>query len=345
VTPAWLNAALAQAPAWDGARIVALAARPLGGAASLVSAVYRVDARVEAATPDGADETRQLLVKLHAPDDAQRDEQGYAAEAYFYTALASRYSMPAPLTFLAEYDAHSRRLLIVQEFLNAGSIGTADGLLSLDDVERVLSSLATLHAAWWNAPALTQLGGVRPFGAVIQRAAGALDSRLFLERFGELVHPQLRPAYAALPDWLPRVAEGLDGDVTLVHLDCSAKNIYIPHDRNRAPLLFDWALFRSGPAALDLATLLCYSVAPAQHRRLPELTRRYHALLTERGVRSYTYAQLWSAFRLACLWRLAAPIHNAMFATAARDAHVRAIVPQLNSAVLACRALELLPTP
>jgi Ser/Thr protein kinase RdoA (MazF antagonist) len=212
----------------------------------------------------------------------------------------------------------------------------------------VLVTLAGLHARWWNAPALSQLRGVRQFAAVIERAhynarTGALDARMFLERFGDLVHPALRPAYATLPDWLPRVAKGLAGNVTLVHLDCSAKNIYLPHDRNRAPLLFDWALFRCGPAALDLATLLCYSVDPAQHEQLPELTRRYHALLTERGVRGFACDELWHDFRLACLWRLAAPVHNAMYATAARDAHVRTIVPQLNSAILACRALELLP--
>ena len=137
-----------------------------------------------------------------------------------------------------------------------------------------------------DVPALTELSGVRPFGAVIQRASvnlgsGALDVGLFLGRFGDLVHPALRPAYATLPSWLPRVAKGLAGNATLVHLDCSAKNIYIPHDRNRAPRLFDWALFRAGPAALDLATLLCYSVAPGEHEQLPELTRRYHALLTD----------------------------------------------------------------
>ena len=147
VTATWLNAALATSPAWDGARIVTLSTRTLGGAASLASAVYQATVTVE--TPGGAACTRQLLLKLHAPDDSRRDEDGYAAEAYFYTTFASHADVPAPLTYLAEYDAHSRRLLIVQECLSDGSIGTADGLLSLDDVERVLGSLATLHAAWW----------------------------------------------------------------------------------------------------------------------------------------------------------------------------------------------------
>jgi hypothetical protein len=83
-------------------------------------------------------------------------------------------------------------------------------------------------------------------------------------------------------------------------------------------------------------------MAPAEHEQMPDLVRTYHSMLTRKGIRDCTYAALWDEVRLACLWRLAAPVANARFGTAARDQHVRTIIPLLDSAVLSCGAFELL---
>jgi aminoglycoside phosphotransferase (APT) family kinase protein len=348
VTPEWLTAALAHAPHWPGRPIVAVDARPVGGRDALASAVYA--ARVGVRTPGGAVEPVRLFVKLHHPDPSQRDDAGYAAEACFYRELAHRAGTPVPTTHFAEYDEPARRLVIVQEYLSDGRIGSSDRALPIEDLRRVLSSLAALHATWWNDPALALMTGVRPFDAAIRRAIDRLrnvdlDVRGFLDRFGGLVHPAVVDYYATMPLWMERVADGLSTTFTLVHLDCSAKNLFIPHDQRRDPVLFDWALFRSGNPALDLATLLCYSTDPAEHDRLPDLVRDYHGKLAAQGIRDYAYATLWDDFRLACLWRLAAPVANAAFGTAARDAHARTIIPLLDSAVLRSGALDLLEPP
>jgi len=345
VTPAWLTAALSRSPTWSGRTIVSADALPIGGQDSLASAVYRVD--ISVILPDGRSDQKYLLVKMHHPDPAQRDDGGYVAEARFYRERAPRISALVPETYLAEYDDRDRRLVIVQEFLSDGQIGSASSSLTVVELERVLSSLAMIHATWWDDPSLNDMSGVRPFDAVIRRAIvnlrnGELDIHRFLDRFGALVDPALVDAYAAMPQWMEQVALGLAGRSTLIHLDCSAKNLFIPRDPQRAPVLFDWALFRSGHPALDLATLLCYSMDPEEHDRMPALVRGYHEQLATLGVCDLDADALWDAVRWACLWRLAAPVFNAMAATEARDAHVRAIVPRLNSAIFSSHALKLI---
>jgi thiamine kinase-like enzyme len=348
VTPNWLDAALAQVPAWGGRSITSITLQPIGGRDALESAVFK--ATVDIVKPGRPLESLALLVKLHAPDATPGAYAAYAAEAYFYRELASRAGTPVPLTYLAEFDERAQRLIIVQEFLSEGRIGSSDTSLPIGELKRVLSSLAALHATWWNAPMLASMPGVRAFEPTIRRAianlrTGDLSVRRFLDRFGSLVHPALIDYYVTMPNWMEQVADGLSKNFTLIHLDCSAKNLFIPRDPRRDPVLFDWALFRRGNVALDLATLLCYSMDPAEHDRLPELVWNYHAKLIEKGIHDYPYDTLWTDFRLACLWRLAAPVANAAYGTAARDAHVRTILPLLASAVLHCGALEMIGLP
>ena len=348
LTAAWLNAALTQSPEWNGGPIVSLALEPIGGGDSLASAVLLASVGVK--TQEGPVEPVQLLVKLHHPDVSRRSDGYYAAETYFYRELAPRADTPVPKTYVADFDEGERRMVIVQEFLADGRIGTADSSLSIEDLERVLTCLSRMHATWWNSQELAGMAGVRTFesaigSAIVRLRNSDLSVRRFLDRFGELVDRAVGGYYEAMPSWMERVKDGLSHNFSLVHLDCSGKNLFIPHDRRRDPVLFDWALFRSGNVGIDLATLLCYSMDPAEHHLMPDLVRSYHTELVERGVNNYGYDELWDDFRFGCLWRLAAPIANASVGTVDRDNHARTIIPLLDSAVLSCRALELLGEP
>lgn len=345
VTPAWLTTALARHPAWHGRVIVTLDVQPLDSLDSLASAVYV--ANVGVTQRDRSVAVVRLLLKLHHPDPDHRDDAGYTAEAWFYREHAADSGVRVPATYVADYDSVERRLFIAQEYLSDGRIGSANQSLELVDLERVLASLATMHAKWWDVPALAEMSGVRSFEPVIRNAIvrlrdGGLDVHRFLDRFDALVDPVLVDYYATMPEWMERVAGGLSGHQTLIHLDCSAKNLFIPRDPQRGPVLFDWALFRCGHPALDVATLLCYSMDPVEHHRMPELVYGYHARLEKRGVHDFAFDDLWNAVRLACLWRMAAPVANAMVGTGSRDAHARTIIPRLNSAVLKSGALEMI---
>jgi len=345
VTPAWLNAVLVDAPEWSGRTIVSVDVAPIGGNNSLASAVYV--ANVAFIKRGEVPASEQLLVKLHHIDPDQRDAGAYAAEAWFYRELAARVGTPVPRTYVAEFDERDIRLAIVQEFLRDGWIGSASRSLRIEDLERVLASLVALHARWWNAQELARMREVRAFAPVIRDAIvklrnGVLDVRWFVDRYRDLVHPAVAGYYATMPGWMEQVADGFSEVSTLIHLDCSAKNLFIPRDPGHDPVLFDWALFRRGNPALDLATLLVYSMDPAEHHRLPNLVRFYHNMLAAKGVRDYPFDTLWNDFRFACLWRMVAAVFNASSGDAARVAHARTIIPLLDSAVTTSRAFDLL---
>ncbi|MEZ4573179.1 MAG: hypothetical protein R2849_23245, partial [Thermomicrobiales bacterium] len=115
-----------------------------------------------------------------------------------------------------------------------------------------------------------------------------------------------------------------------------------PDDADRVLVMFDWALFAAGNPALDLATLLCQSVDPADHDRLRALVGTYHAMIVEKGIDDYDLDVLWDDFRLACLWWLVRPVGLASILTSDREAHLKKIVPLLDSVMAHTGAPELL---
>lgn len=346
ITPTWLNRALGGAPDWHAGRVEAVELQLVGGSDSLMSAVLVAHVGVQGR--NGSRGSLQLLIKLQRPDASPQDNVSYAAEAYFYREIASRAGIPVPLTYFADFDDQDRRLVIIQEFLADGRIGSATTMLSLSDLERVMSSLATLHATWWMSRELAGMDGIRKFDT-IGRAITVLrspESPLpdFLERFGHLIDPAVAGYYATMPHWMEQVEAGLSDRFTLVHLDCSAKNLFIPADLEREPVLFDWGLVRAGNPGIDLATLLCYSMDPREHDRMPDLVKSYHAKILAKDVHDYDFDTLWNDVRYGCLWRLAAPIANAAAGTPEREAHARTIIPLLDSALLRTGALSLIDT-
>ena len=342
LTPEWLTSAMEDAPGWEFDRITSVDVEPLGAGDSLQGAVYRAD--VGAVRRDGVVESSQLLIKMHDPEAEGRGAGQNRTEAYFYQEVASRAGIPVPTTHVSAYDEHTRRLLIIQEFLADGRIGDADSSFGADDLVRVLGTLARLHSTWWQSSLLEELPGIRRFDALRQTIV-RLDQDSpavsgFLDRFGELVNPAVVEYYATLPGWIELVESRLSQTLTLIHLDVQSKNIFIPADSTRDPVLFDWALFVAGNPALDLATLLALSVDRGEHARLEQDVKRYHGVLRDRGVRDYPFEQLWDDFRLACAFHLVRPVSLAQAASAIRDAHVRRVIPRFDSIVLSTGALE-----
>ncbi|MGA7672676.1 MAG: phosphotransferase [Nitrolancea sp.] len=344
LTPEWLTSAMEGAPGWEFDRITSVDLEPLGARDSLQGDVYRADVGVTG--EDGVVESNQLLIKMHDPAAEGRGTSQYRAEAYFYREVASRTGIPVPATYVSAYDEHTGRMLIIQEYLAEGHIGGTGSSFGADDLVRVLGTLARLHSTWWKSPLLDELPGIRRFDAM-RRTIVRLDQDIsavigFLERFGKLINPAVAEYYATLPEWIEPVEAKLSQTLTLIHLDAQSKNIFIPTDSTRNPVLFDWALFVAGNPALDLATLLSFSVDRREHGRLEQPVRQYHEMLLGHGVRDYAFEQLWDDFRLASAFHLVRPVGLARAGSAKWNAHVRQVIPRLDSIVLGTGALEAL---
>ena len=158
--------------------------------------VFRATADLE--TGDGRREPLDLLVKLHRQGAPELAHIAHAGEAYFYSEVASRSGIPVPMTYISEYDDEAGRLLIVQEFLTDGRIGTFGTMFGNEDRKRILYTVAKMRARWWNSPELAQLLGIRTGKAAFQHGmelfeSGAYDGKTFLSRFRRPRTPARRP--------------------------------------------------------------------------------------------------------------------------------------------------------
>lgn len=304
-------------------------------------AVYKV-----IATLDSSDEV-QMIAKLRDVGGSPQAQRSCKAEISFYRDVADISGVSVPETFMAEYDTDTNRMLLVQEFLSEGHIGTVDTFMPVIDIERVLAALAGMNAKWWNSRELENLTEVRTGDQAMQAGvelfrSGRYDPGKFLARYRARVHPEIAIYYESFSLWGPRIQNGFSRNVTLCHFDCSPKNFYLPNDPGLPPVFFDWSLVIRGNIGIELANLLCLGVDPAEHHRIPELLDFYLAEMTSLGVTDLAYETLWDDFRFGCLIRIAAPIALTSRGYPEADALAMTILPRVTSAVLATNALELL---
>jgi hypothetical protein len=297
----------------------------------------------------GGGAQQDLLVKLRRPS-AQGARPGVCpGEVYFYQHVASRSGVSVPETYLARWDERTGRYLIVQEFLAEGRTGSPTTMIDRHDQEKILASLAEMHARWWNSPELGRLDGIRTAADAMQSGidrfrSGALDGSVFLDRFGDLVHPLVARFYRAAGGGgiSEKVRDGFSEHATLCHYDVSAKNVFLPDQEGLPPVFFDWELVVRGNVGHELAQFLSASTVPAEHGRLHSLVRFYHEELTGRGVKDYGFNEMWTDFRYGCLARLAAPIALAARGNPRADELALTLLPLVSAAAISTDAFELL---
>jgi hypothetical protein len=335
-----LNAHLAQSHNWAHGPFQSIDMTGIKGMDSMSGSVYRIQGRL--VTGDSI----SLITKLRDLADSPNNQRGAAHEVIFYNELAEIAGIDSPEAYVALYDDDTHRLLLVLEYLEDGEIGTIRTNWDVQQIERVTSALAGMHARWWNSDELANLSQVRTFedamaGGAKLFASGVFSGARFLEKYGDQVHPRIYDLYKRSDQW-GHVGNLFSDNRTLCNYDVAAKNLFLPNDPNMPPKFFDWSLLTRGSIGIELAVILAYSLHPDEHHLMPELLDSYLDRMHVLGVSDLTRETLWNDFRCGLLIRLAAPI-----ALASRDyppAHELAleILPRITSAVLETNALELL---
>lgn len=157
-------------------------------------AVFKVTGQLTSAEPT------TLIVKLRNFSGSPRAQSGSQHEVIFYRDLADIAGVDSPEAYVAVYDDVTNRMLVVLEYLEVGEVGTIYTNLEANQIDRITTTLAGMHAKWWNSPELAKLTQVRTFEEVMeggskQFAAGKLSGQRFLEQYGGLVHPEIHKVY------------------------------------------------------------------------------------------------------------------------------------------------------
>ena len=217
-------------------------------------------------------------------------------EASFYRFVRPELDIEAPATLYSAFDPVSHRLMLITDDVTVtrgATFGTAlDRMLSRAQAEQVVSTLAALHARYWNAPLQSMFSDwLRDTHQYMQMLDDALDASARIlsgfERARAVVSPQVyarrHEMYTALLDSQRHNAFG--GPTTFLHGDVHPGNWYLTRDG--ALGLYDWQMCVIGGPARDLAYALTSHLTIEDRRAWEgELLERYRDELAARGVDS-----------------------------------------------------------
>ncbi len=280
VTADWLADALGVEPSEFEVR-----SEPLATGVGLLTTIVRAHLTWSQPSPGPA----SVIVKLPADDPATRSIVSWFGydrrEVGAYRLLHHRLEGLVPRC-LAIVDTATGPAIVLEDL--SGHV-VPDQLLGAGPAEAmaVVDTLAAIHAAWWDEPALTGHDWLPDPGAAVVRGYGDLFHHAwptFCDRTDGWMTDRQRSVAERTIDWFDgAIAEFLDGPLTAIHGDARLDNMLFAPEGDAVAV--DWQLAARGNGAYDVAFFVAGSLEPATRRDLePILLDRYRLGLASRGV-------------------------------------------------------------
>lgn len=251
---------------------------------------------------------KTMLATPHAPAAM------YENEVRFYRELRHDLDIETPAVYGSSYDATSGRFGLLLEDLTERDARFPSALdpVDLDEVRSILSSLASLHARFWDSPRFAdELSWVdTPISGGMSDVFQQIGLELIEDQVArhpfkqELIAP-LRRSLAEMWELLWRVQRRHStAPTTLLHGDTHLGNTYVlPGGRGG---LLDWQLMMRGSWAHDVVYLLVTALEPEVRRaHQHELLGEYLEQLGAAGVPDVpSPGAAFDQCRAAALWGL-----------------------------------------
>jgi hypothetical protein len=249
-----------------------------------------------------------LIAKFSAAEPAQRvviSALGhYEREVRFYELLSSRTPVPTPHCYYSHLDSETGFALLLLEDLARARNGNSIAGCSVDEVARVLLTLARVHATWWQAVDLANASWLRLRSLLAPQAmVGAFSDGWpsFLQKLSIPLTSQI----SEMGDWigqtLPAATTTLfdSGPRTLILNDVQADNLFFG-DADGEVIIIDWQMATYARCIIDVAGWVRGQLEPEVRRTAePQLIRLYHDALVASGVLDYPFEQCKADYRLA----------------------------------------------
>lgn len=306
VTSNWLTDVLTKSGALTAGKVTQFEAEAGGGH-------WSKNAKLQLTySNDSAGERPIYLFLKLVNTDLGDGEFFLSAEVNYYT--RDYIELPeAPLVccYTAAYDPskHSYHLLLAD--VSATHKPAYDMIPTLEYGKALAEGLAILHAHWWGANRLQELNVIFHDTRHLTRAAtiGREGIKFVNSIFGDRLKSHWPALIDQIYDQLPASISkhGQDrSNFTLIHGDPNPGNILVPHEGVR-PIYFidqqpfDWSI-TVWHGVYDLAYIMAL-YWPSNLRRELEVPvlQHYLAKLQERGVKEYSWEQLYEDYRLAVL--------------------------------------------
>jgi len=262
----------------------------------------------------------RVFQKTPRKDVAAEFSESGCKEAAFYATVAP--ALPArvvPRCFEAVWEPDGGRRHLLLEDLTDSHVAVSDWPVAptLEQCERIVDAYARFHAFWWDEPRLGVSVGTFLDDAGFERFMHDFARRFasFAGRVGDRLSAERKELYDRFLRAAPRLLARYRSheDLTIVHGDAHVWNLLYPRDpASERVRLIDWEGWRVDTATDDLAYMMAVHWYPERRRRFETaLLRRYHAALTEHGVRGYGFEALRDDYRLSALWQITTPVWQA----------------------------------
>ena len=244
----------------------------------------------------------------HAPDAM------YVNEVRFYRSIRPELSIEAPLCFGSIFDEANRSFGVLMEDLTLRGARFPNAMTSvtLEEMQGLMSTLAALHARYWESPWLDS--ELRWLATPLSGGMAPVFQALGLDLIRNQV--ETNEYKAALIQSLGKTVDALwealwkgqrilaEGPQTLLHGDPHIANTYLLPDARGGFL--DWQLMMRGRWAHDFTYLVITGLSTEQRRRHDRaLLERYLEALLQHGVRSApSPSEAWLRYRQAAIWGL-----------------------------------------
>jgi hypothetical protein len=258
-----------------------------------------------------------LIVKTALTTGSGQKSTGGRSEVAFYGQVGRAMTTPPlPRCYAGAWRPDTNDWFLLLEDLTDthASIGAWPLPPAREDAERIIGAWARFHAVWWDDSRLGTTVGrwLDPGDGQLK----AFEERLkwFADRLGGRLSDERRDFYRRLVEAGPRLNRRYHShqNMTVVHGDAHAWNVFLPKDGSDDLRLFDWDSWRIDTATDDLAYMMALHWYP-EHRERDEqhLLDHYHQGLLVNGVTGYDRQALDDDYRLSVLWQATTPVWQA----------------------------------
>jgi hypothetical protein len=305
ISAPWLTASLREHGVLGDASVTVVATEPLGVGTGFLGQLGRL--RLTYDRPD-ATAPPTMVAKLPSLDPGGRQVaelfQLYDREVRFYRQLSTQMPLRVPRCYAAAAHPDAGDYILLLEDLGHLAIGDDAAGCSAVEAEVAIRTLARLHRAFWESPALDRLDWVPMVNAPVHHFtepayAGSLEP--FLKNFGDVLSPRMRELTERMSGHIvPLLDAGSQAPRTLIHGDYRLDNLFF-HERDVAAI--DWQIACRGQGAFDVAYFLGGCLDPAV-RRAEEmrLLRLWHGIVTDGNPVKYPFETALEDYRRSVLY-------------------------------------------
>ena len=255
----------------------------------------------------GAMPQRLFLKMVNA--DLEDEFFGPSEVTYYTRDYAGVEDAPLVRCYSAAYSAEQQRYHLLLDDLSETHVEATEKAPTLEYGLALAEGLAVMHARWWGAQRLAEVGAPMHNGEHIRRFAEIAESGAghILNQFSAKLKPRwpdtIRALYANHPQAIIERTQN-DNGFTLIHGDVGMTNILVPRDADRPIYIidrqpFDWSLTTwLGVYDLAYAIVLDWEVETRRRLEMPIL-RHYYDQLIKKGVNGYPWEQLYDDYRLS----------------------------------------------